>query len=206
VKGAPRRRRNMADIRKDIWREKPNLGFLKEILAIPGGEAVAACIQCGTCSGSCPTVRHMDSSPREIMALIRAGFRERVLASNTIWLCASCYSCYVHCPKEIRITDFFYKLKQIAMREGYRNREAKRIRVLARQFADTVRWLGRSNEPLLLAFYFLKTNIFDALKLTGMGLSLLKSGRLPLIPKKIKGVGEVRAILKKAEEGAAMRS
>lgn len=195
----------MTDIRKDIWREKPNLGFLKEILAIPGGEAVAACIQCGTCSGSCPTVRHMDSSPREIMALIRAGYRERVLSSNTIWLCASCYSCYVHCPKEIKITDFFYKLKQIAMREGYKNPEAKRIRILARQFADVVRRLGRSNEPVLLALYFLKTNLLEAFKFTGMGWSLFRSGRLPLFPKKIKGIGEVQAILKKAEEGAAMR-
>ena len=190
----------MADIRKDIWREKPHLGFLAEVLAIPGGEAVAACIQCGTCSGTCPTVRHMDSSPREIMALVRAGYRDKVLNSNTIWLCASCYSCYVHCPKEIKITDFFYKLKQIAMREGYKNPESKRARVLARKFADTVRQLGRNNEALLLIRYFLATNLLAALKMTGMGLSLFRTGRLPLIPRKSKGTAEVQAVLKRCDE------
>jgi heterodisulfide reductase subunit C len=195
----------MADLRLDIWRDKPDLSFLREVLAIPGGSAVAECIQCGNCSGSCPTVRHMDSSPREIMALLRAGYRDRVLNSNTIWLCASCYACYVRCPKEIKITDFFYKLKQIAMREGRRNPEAKRTRVLARQFSDVVRWLGRSHEAVLLGLYFLKTNLLDALPMTGMALSLLKNGRLPLIPRPSRGVSEVQAILKHVDEKAAMR-
>jgi heterodisulfide reductase subunit C len=196
----------MADIRLDIWRDKPDLNFLAEILAIPGGEAVASCIQCGTCSGSCPTVRHMDSSPREIMALIRAGYRDRVLNSNTIWLCASCYACYVRCPKEIKITDFFYKLKQIALRERRRNPESKRARVLARRFADVVRLLGRSNEGVLLVWYFLETNLFSALKFAGMGFSLFKTGRLAFIPKRTKGAAEVDAILKKCDEKAAMKA
>jgi len=196
----------MADIRKDIWREKPDLGFLAEILAIPGGEAVAACIQCGTCSGTCPTVRHMDSSPRELMALIRAGYRDKVLNSNTIWLCASCYSCYVHCPKEIKITDFFYKLRQIAMREGYKNPEARRARVLAKRFADVVKWLGRSNEGILLAWYFAETNLLGAVKYMGMALSLVKTGRLAFIPKRTKGAAEVDAILKRVEEKQAVKA
>lgn len=196
----------MADIQKDIWRDRPDVKFLEEILAIPGGSAVAACIQCGTCSGSCPTVRHMDSSPREIMALIRAGYRERVLSSNTIWMCASCYACYVRCPKEIKITDFFYKLKQISMREGYKNPEAKRARVLAKRFADVVRWLGRSNEGILLMWYFLETNLLGAMKYAGMGLSLFKTGRLAFIPKRTKGAAEVDAILKRVDEKQAVKA
>jgi heterodisulfide reductase subunit C len=195
----------MTDIRIGVWRDQPDLRFLDEVLAIPGGEAAAACIQCGTCSGTCPTVRHMDSSPREIMAFVRAGYRDRVLNSSTIWMCASCYACYVQCPKEIKITDFMYKLKQIAMREGYENPDAKRARVLARKFADTVRKFGRNSESRLLIKYFLATGIFSALKFLGMGLSLLGTGRLDLFPKKIKGSGEVRAILKRIDEGAAMR-
>jgi len=141
----------------------------------------------------------MDSSPREIMALIRAGYRDRVLSSNTIWMCASCYACYVRCPKEIKITDFFYKLKQIAMREGYKNPESKRARVLAKRFADVVRWLGRSNEGILLMWYFLETNIFAAMKFAGMGLSLFKTGRLAFIPKRIRGQSEIAAILRKCD-------
>lgn len=194
----------MADIRIGVWDDQPDLKFLREILAMPGGEAAAACIQCGTCSGACPTVRYMDSSPREIIAFVRAGYRDRVLNSSTIWMCASCYSCYVRCPKEIKITDFMYKLKQIAMREGYKNPDAKRARILAKKFAENVCSLGRNNEMWLLFKYFLSTNILSALKFTGMGLSLLSTGRLELFPHKSKSAGDVRKIADKCREGAAM--
>jgi len=195
----------MADIRIGVWQDQPDLNFLDEILAMPGGEAAAACIQCGTCSGACPTVRDMDSSPREIVAFVRAGYRDRVLSSNTIWMCASCYSCYVRCPKEIKITDFMYKLKQMAMRGGYKSPTSKRAEVLAKKFAGNIRWLGRSNEMWLLVKYFLATNIFDALKYAGMGLSLLTTGRLSLFPKKSKGAAEVRKIAAKCREGEAVQ-
>lgn len=194
----------MADIRIGVWDDQPDLKFLREILAMPGGEAAAACIQCGTCSGACPTVRYMDSSPREIIAFVRAGYRDRVLNSSTIWMCASCYSCYVRCPKEIKITDFMYKLKQIAMRKGYKNPDAKRARILAKKFADNVRLLGRNNEMWLLFKYFVSTNILSALKFTGMGLSLLSTGRLELFPRKSKSAGDVRKIADRCREGAAM--
>jgi heterodisulfide reductase subunit C len=196
----------MAKLSKGIWRETPHSGFLKEILAMPGGEAVAACIQCGTCTGTCPTARDMDYTPREAMALIRAGYRDRVLSSNMIWMCASCYACYVKCPKEIKLTDFFYKLKQLAMREGFSNPASKRAEVLARKFAGNVRSLGRNNEMWLLLKYFLSTNLFSALKYAGMGLSLLRTGRLELLPRKSKSAGDVGKIVAKCREGAAMRS
>lgn len=195
----------MADIRIGVWLDQPDSHFLDEILAMPGGEDAAACIQCGTCSGACPTVPFMDSSPREIMAFVRAGYRDRVLNSSTIWMCVSCYSCYVRCPKEIKITDFMYKLKQIAMREGYKNPDAKRARILSKEFADNVKSLGRNNEMWLLLKYFLATGIFSALKYTGMGLSLLTTGRLELFPRKSKSVSEVRKIIAKSREEAAMR-
>jgi len=195
----------MAEVGKAIWREAPDLGFLKEILAMPGGEAVAACIQCGTCSGTCPTARDMDYTPRQVMALIRAGYRERVLNSNMIWLCASCYSCYVVCPKEIKLTDFFYKLKQMAMRGGFENPASKRAEVLAKKFAGNIRWLGRSNEVWLLLKYFLSTNLLAAVKYTGMGLSLFRTGRLELLPKKSKSAAEVGKIIARYREGAGMR-
>jgi hypothetical protein len=98
-----------------------------------------------------------------------------------------------------------YKLKQIAMREGYKNRDAKRARILSKEFADNVKSLGRNNEMWLLLKYFLSTGIFSALKYTGMALSLLRTGRLELFPKKSKSVSDVRKIIAKSREEAAMR-
>ena len=64
--------------------------FADEITSIPGGEKLFSCIQCGTCSGMCPLSPYMDHTPRQIVAMIRAGFRGEVLSSYTTWLCASC--------------------------------------------------------------------------------------------------------------------
>ena len=92
-------------------------GFAEEIAKIPGCENIATCIQCGTCSATCPMSIYMDYTPRQIVAMARAGFRDEVLNSFTIWLCASCYSCTVRCPVGIKVTDTLYALKRIAMEQ-----------------------------------------------------------------------------------------
>ncbi len=79
--------------------------FVDEIYALPGGEGVRLCIQCGTCSGSCPNASKMDHTPRELIAMARAGMRKEVLSSNSMWLCLSCYLCTVRCPRGIESTD-----------------------------------------------------------------------------------------------------
>lgn len=59
----------------------------------------------------------MDVTPRRLMAMTNAGFKKGVLSSFTIWLCASCYSCSMNCPKEIIMTDVMYTLKRQAIEE-----------------------------------------------------------------------------------------
>ncbi len=78
-------------------------GFAAEIARLAHGEKFYTCIQCGTCSATCPVSHFMDFTPPRIIAMVRAGFREEVLRSFTIWLCASCYSCTVDCPAKLRL-------------------------------------------------------------------------------------------------------
>ena len=59
----------------------------------------------------------MDITPRQTVALFRAGRIEEILHSRTIWICASCYSCTVRCPVDIRVTDTLYALKRLAMEQ-----------------------------------------------------------------------------------------
>lgn len=184
-----------------IWKTTPDVHFLDEVMAIPGGEKIISCIQCGNCSGSCPTSRDMDYSPRQIFALTRAGYRDVVLNSKAIWLCCSCYSCTARCPKEIRITDIMYKLKQFAMKYGYKNPEAKKARTLAKEFTEVVRKFGRNQEMTLLRGYMLKTDPLGAVGQLPLGLQLMVKGRLSLFPKKHKGFKQVRAILDHIEKG-----
>ena len=92
--------------------------FLEEIAALPEGERVLSCLQCGTCSGTCPVANLMDYAPRQIFAMIRAGMKKDVLGSLTPWMCASCYECTVKCPAQIKITEIMYALKREALRRG----------------------------------------------------------------------------------------
>lgn len=130
--------------------------FADQIASIPGGEHLFRCIQCGTCSGLCPLSPYMEYMPRQIIATIRVGRRGKVLGSQTIWLCASCYACTVACPKQIPMTDLMYAVKRLAIREGT---HPKRFAtpVPAQEFFGEIEADGGSLESRLLTRMLLRT-------------------------------------------------
>ena len=172
-------------VRRIKFESELDLDFGEAIAAKAYGQKLLSCIQCGTCSATCPLSHYMDYTPRKVIAMIREGFKEEVLNSLTIWLCASCYSCYVQCPRQIHITDVMYTLKREAIAMGvYPKRHP--IPVLAREFYGQVLRFGRNTESWVLIRLFLKTNIFKMLKEAGLGFRLWTSGRLSLKIERIK--------------------
>ncbi len=158
------------------YQRQLDLGFGSSITAFPGCEDLYRCIQCGTCSSTCPVSVYMDHTPRKIIAMSRAGFRDDVLTSNTIWLCSSCYSCTVECPKQIKITDIMYSLKRIAMQE---KRHANLpTPVLANEFMKSVVKTGRSNETWIMTWTWLKTRPFELFRQAWLGVRMWLKGRL----------------------------
>jgi quinone-modifying oxidoreductase subunit QmoC len=170
---------NMQIIRRIKYQGELDLGFAKEVAAMPGGEDIFRCIQCGTCSSTCPVSVYMDQTPRRIIAMTRAGFKDDVLASNTIWLCSSCYSCTVECPKSLRITEIMYSLKQKAIADKAYPKNLP-IPVLAKEFFKSVLKTGRSNEGRTVARVWLKTNPMKMLSQAGLGLKLMRRGRMSM--------------------------
>ena len=117
--GAGPRPSLMYEVRKVLkYESELNPAFGKDVAAKAHGENLFSCIQCGTCAGTCPVSHYMDYTPRRIIAMVREGFEAEVLGSSTIWLCASCYQCTVDCPKQIKLTDIMYALKQMALARG----------------------------------------------------------------------------------------
>jgi len=173
--------------------------FAGVFASIPGGEKLSDCIQCGTCSGMCPLSPYMDHTPRQIVAMIRAGFKGEVLASYTTWLCASCYACTVECPKEIKITEIMYAAKRLAIREGVSPKRFP-ITVLAREFFKAVQSTGRNSEMRLIMRLYLKSNPLKMFKQAGLGWGLLRHGRLSLKRESIKRTGELKTMLKFLEK------
>jgi heterodisulfide reductase subunit C len=185
----------MAQIKRTIKYEGDRVrGFAQQIMGVAGCDQLMSCIQCGTCSGTCPLSIYMDFSPRQVMALVRADFKNEVLSSKTVWLCASCYNCTVECPRQIRITDIMYALKQRAMQEGLYPKRFP-IPILAREFMRLVRAKGRITETLLVMRLFLKSNWLAALSQWRLGLGLIRTGRFVLRQEHIERRAELTAML-----------
>ena len=175
-----------------------DVSFIDEVCSIPGGEDIRSCIQCGVCSGSCPTANRWDYPPRQVIALVRAGLRDELLSSNSMWFCASCYLCTVRCPRDIKPTNIMHALEVLAIRDGLNTKRSK-TPVMYKAFVDSVRGSGRVYELGMMLKLFLKTNPFAAIKMAPLGLSLFLHRRMPLRPNRIKARGELKAILDKVK-------
>jgi len=169
--------------------------FIETVKRLSGGEDVMSCMQCGTCSGSCPLARHMRYTPRRLIEMIRAGLIREVLAADTFWYCASCYSCAVRCPRGISITNLMYALKSLAMQQA-----SGRSPAFYKGFCSVVRRFGRMSEPMLLAEMGFRANPLPLIGYAPFGLKLMSRGKVGLVPVRIKGTREVQAIWRKAVE------
>jgi len=83
---------------------------LETVLATPEGKRIMSCIQCGTCSGTCPYGEYMEYTPRRIINMLRRGFIEEVFKSDSMLRCVACYSCMAKCPRGIRLSDVLLPL------------------------------------------------------------------------------------------------
>ena len=186
----------MAELQRTIKYESDRVrGFGQEVMSVPGCEQLQTCIQCGTCSGVCPLSIYMDYTPRQVMELTRSDFKNEVLKSHTIWLCASCYACTVECPRQIRITDIMYELKQRAIQEGVYPKKFP-IPVLAKEFNKMASKHGRVTENWLATWMFLKTNWMAAIGMWKLGLGLFMRGRFSITYDGIKRKDELARMLK----------
>lgn len=172
--------------------------FLSQLETIPGGDKIKACIQCGTCTGSCPVSYAMDISPRAVMAHFRAGDIETILRSRTIWVCASCYACTTRCPAGIKITEVLYALKRIAMEKGIFPSRFP-VYALSEQFVRMVNKYGRNYEMGLMLRFNLKTGLKKFWQMAPLGWKMFTHGRLAFRPVHIQGLEQIRKIISQAQ-------
>src|SRR3990170_7531436 len=68
--------------------------FKYELSKMHGSEKILKCFQCGTCTSDCPVARYSDTyRPRTLIHMAQLGLKNRVLNSDTLWLCAACFTC-----------------------------------------------------------------------------------------------------------------
>lgn len=152
------------------------------------------CIQCGTCSGSCPLAAHMDYGPRQLFAMAREGDMNDVLHANTMWLCVSCYQCVVKCPRGISITEHMYSLKKMAAAQGIRQ---PRMLHLYRSFNAPVEKFGRLTDLSAMAGFGLRHPVNAAANIP-LGVKMALRGRLDIRPASVHHPEGLRRVLEKA--------
>jgi heterodisulfide reductase subunit C len=189
----------IAPLPMTVPKQIEDLTLLEEVSARTAGVSrLEMCIQCGTCGGSCPSAADMDHTPRMLFAMLRAGMREAALRSNTPWICVSCYHCVVRCPQNVHIADVMYTLKSMAIQAKlYQDSTAPDF---SRTFVDMVEEYGRSYEFGLATRHYLKHFPLRLPSMAPMGLGLLSKQRMSITPTRIKGIDQLKAILKRAKE------
>ncbi len=149
------------------WTEE-QLDFSFAARVNPDVEKLSTCIQCGSCTALCPTSHLMDISPRQLLGLIRLGFKDEALRSQTFWLCTTCKACTVHCPRGIPLADTMIALKTYAVREGLQ--VPKGLSLLRDTVKTTHNISGDLNEERLVWSENLPQHLTDIQGKTGAGL------------------------------------
>lgn len=184
--------------------------FKDRVLALAGDE-VKTCIQCGTCSASCPTAHLMDTPIRKLVKLVLEGEKKAALESRSIWLCTSCLLCTVRCPRNIRPMAVVAALKTVYEEEEMKCRDSVFEGIFARQIRD----YGRISELLLSAEYMIRSPS-SAAQIMAFGAELVPKGKIEMSfdaarGERIEGTEEMRRIFEllgnerktKAEEAEA---
>ncbi|MGB9698346.1 MAG: 4Fe-4S dicluster domain-containing protein [Thermodesulfobacteriota bacterium] len=155
---------------------------------------VQECYQCQKCSAGCPLALEMDIKPHQIIHLLALGQKERALASRTIWICASCYTCSTRCPNDIDIAGVMDWLRQTAMKEGIKPAIAE-VPLFHETFLSCLKSHGRVHELSLMAKYKWKAGRwFEDLKL---GWHLWTKGKLKFWPGQVKNKKEIKELFLK---------
>ncbi len=139
-----------------------NEALEEEISALPGGENIHRCWQCGSCTNSC-TVNAIEPrfNPRYWIYLIRMGMESELLRDkDIIWQCVSCHKCTYACPRDVvpegvmKATSHWLELKgHTAKSPSMHFDEEFTEQIVARgriEDTEVLRgFLKRTNQPLM---------------------------------------------------------
>ena len=134
-----------------------NEAMEEEIAALPGGEHINRCWQCGSCTNAC-TVNAInpDFNPRYWIYLIRLGMEDELLRDkDIIWQCVSCNKCTYACPRDVNPEGVMKATAHWLELKGHT--EAKPATVFDEVFSDQVFATGKIEDGRVLQRFFRRT-------------------------------------------------
>jgi len=132
---------------QEIGDEVIDLGFARE----KGFDAVklGTCIQCGTCSSSCPTYFAMDVPPRRLWRMVSLGMKQEIARSSTFWLCTACNTCTVRCPRGIDVSEAMRQIREWVIRDGVAE-PPRALTMMSEVIVQSHNLQGEDNESRLI--------------------------------------------------------
>lgn len=163
------------------------------------GDKISTCFQCKKCTNGCPLTFAMDVAPHRVMHSIQLGLVDEIINSDTIWVCSSCETCTTRCPNDIDIAHIMDTLRQISVGRGVKASQ-KRVLIFHAAFLSSVKRFGRMHEAsMALAYAFKSEGLGGVRKQAGLGLEMLRKGKIKLIPDRLVAGKQLEAIFRKAE-------
>ena len=82
-------------------------------------EQIEYCMECSTCTGTCPVSRENPHfAPKQLINRTAMGLDRDILQSREIWACLGCAQCNMRCPAMIDIAEFNRSYRQKAREVG----------------------------------------------------------------------------------------
>jgi len=157
--------------------------FKYEISKMHGGEKLMRCYQCGTCTSDCPVARFSETyRPRQIIRMTQLGLKNRVLDSDTLWLCAACFTCTDRCPQDVEVASVIRVLRNLAAEQGH----------IPQVFKDQA-------SSILESGYAYRIPELRMKKRESLGLPPLPKGNTDSVCKTLRGVSFLKHIAKRGE-------
>ena len=79
------------------------------------------CMKCGKCTATCPAFEEMDYHPHQFVDMVEKGQIEKLMASNGIWNCMSCFACLERCPRQVEPAKLIEAVRLMVIRQQGQN-------------------------------------------------------------------------------------
>ena len=93
----------------------------EQILRMSGAE-VRKCMRCGKCSATCPSYDEMEYQPHQFVAMVNDGNIEKLMESESIYKCLTCFACVERCPRGVEPAKVVEAVRLEVIRQQGKNR------------------------------------------------------------------------------------
>jgi len=98
-----------------------NVQLLTETALRISGVNPKKCMKCGKCSGTCPNYDAMEYHPHQFVSMVEKGQIEKLMESDSIYMCLSCMACVERCPRGVEPGKLVEAVRLMKIRQQDQN-------------------------------------------------------------------------------------